>query len=442
MSFPRYPAYKKQELQCVTYSIPVSWDIKPLKAVTSFNDEVLPESTDPDLEIEYVDIGSVSLADGIEKTEVMKFADTPSRARRIVRDGDVIVSTVRTYLKAIAPIRKPPKNLIASTGFAVIRPTPSIDSHFLSFSLQSSGFIDAVISRSSGVSYPAINSSEMARISIPVPSDEEQIAIASFLDRETAKIDALIAEQQRLIELLQEKRQAVISHAVTKGLNPDAPLKDSGVEWLGQIPAHWNVGKLGYYTVTTTGSTPDRNNPSYWNGEIPWVKTGEVMYQDIYETEEKISDLALQQTSCSLLKPGTLLMALYGQGVTRGRVAMLAVEAACNQACAAIMTDSRINPRFLELFLTKAYEHIRSLGNETTQQNLNLDFVRKLEIVVPPTEEQNKIVDYLPKKLSQFDSLMKDVETEISLLQERRSALISAAVTGQIDVRNLVEAAA
>jgi type I restriction enzyme, S subunit len=275
-------------------------------------------------------------------------------------------------------------------------------------------------------------------IKIPIPPISEQNAISTFLDHETAKIDALISEQQRLIELLQEKRQAVISHAVTKGLNPNTPMKDSGVEWLGEVPEHWIVGKLCYYARLDTGSTPDRQRPEYWNGAIPWVKTGEVRYKDIFETEEKITEIALQETSCDLLAPGTLLMALYGQGVTRGRVGMLMSAASCNQACAAIISSTNIHDRYLELYLTNAYSHLRSLGNETTQQNLNLEFVGNLELLIPPLVEQESIFKNTRQKIQELEDLLLQSADAIALLKERRSALISAAVTGQIDVRGLV----
>jgi type I restriction enzyme S subunit len=216
-------------------------------------------------------------------------------------------------------------------------------------------------------------------------------------------------------------------------------MKDSGVEWLGKVPEHWITGKLCYYARLDTGSTPDRQRPEYWNGDIPWVKTGEVRYEDIHETEEKITELALQETSCSLQQPGTLLMALYGQGVTRGRVGMLMTAASCNQACAAITSSSSINERYLELYLTNAYPPVRSLGNETTQQNLNLDFVGKLELLVPPLAEQECIWQATKQRTKELDALILQSEDAIVLLQERRSALISAAVTGQIDVRGLVE---
>ncbi|MDA0561726.1 restriction endonuclease subunit S, partial [Burkholderia pseudomallei] len=243
MSLPRYSKYKDSGAAAVG-AVPHHWEIKPIKAVASINDDVLPETTDPTFELAYVDIGSVSLDMGIEKTEAFTFKDAPSRARRLVRHGDVIVSTVRTYLKAIAAIAMPPENLVVSTGFAVVRPLDSVEPRFAKYALQGATFIDEVISRSTGVSYPAINASDLARIALPVPPRGEQSAIAAFLDRETGKIDMLIAEQEKLLGLLAEKRQATISHAVTRGLNPDAPMKDSGVAWLGEVPANWAVKQL------------------------------------------------------------------------------------------------------------------------------------------------------------------------------------------------------
>jgi type I restriction enzyme, S subunit len=292
--------------------------------------------------------------------------------------------------------------------------------------------------RANGLTRVGLSQYAVDNVELPLPPSHEQLAIATFLDRETAKIDALIAEQQRLIELLQEKRQAVISYAVTKGLNPDAPMKDSGVEWLGEVPEHWVVGKLSYYAVVSTGATPDRQRPDYWGGDIPWIKTGEVRYEDIQQAEEYITELALKETSCDLLQPGTLLMALYGQGVTRGRVGLLEIPAACNQACAAIKPFPLLSARFLQLYFVNAYTHIRSLGNETTQQNLNLDYVRGLEVLLLPQEEQDLICRFCGERIKGIDSLLGCSFDVIALLQERRSALISAAVTGQIDVRGLV----
>ena len=220
--------------------IPSHWKVRPLKFTATINPEELPGSTPFDYEIIYVDIGSVTLTEGIVTIEQYLFEVAPSRARRLVKHGDTILSTVRTYLKAIAYINDPPENLIASTGFAVIRPTSELHPKFLSRFVQSEPFVNRVVKHSEGVSYPAIAPSKLGRFDVLVPPLSEQRAIGSFLDRETAKIDALIAKKEQLIALLQEKRSALITCAVTKGLDPNVPMRDSGVEWLGQIPAHWN----------------------------------------------------------------------------------------------------------------------------------------------------------------------------------------------------------
>ena len=143
--------------------------------------------------------------------------------------------------------------------------------------------------------------------------------------------------------------------------------KPSGVEWLGDVPEHWEVASLRYYANFCTGSTPDRNNSDYWDGGIPWVKTGEINYSLITETEETISQKGLDSSSCSIASPGTLLMALYGQGVTRGRVAILGISAAFNQACAAISVDDRISNEFLRVFFVFAYSFIRDIGISGTK---------------------------------------------------------------------------
>ena len=166
------------------------------------------------MHLSYVDIGSVHPIRGIDSMEEMAFEDAPSRARRIVRDGDTIISTVRTYLRAVAAIRDPAPNTIVSTGFAVVRPR-SISSSFMSYVLSEQGFIEAIMARSVGVSYPAINASEIGMLSIPLPPLYEQSAIVDFLDRKTAKIDELTAKIGAAIERLQEYRSALITAAVT-----------------------------------------------------------------------------------------------------------------------------------------------------------------------------------------------------------------------------------
>jgi len=195
--------------------IPEGWEVRRLKFVASCNDESLPEDTDYDKAIQYVDISSVSLVEGIKRIEEFTFEKAPSRARRKVRHGDTIISTVRTYLKSIATIKNPTDDMIVSTGFAVIRPNEMINSDFISYFLQNQSFIDNVVARSTGVSYPAINASELICITIVFPlSISEQKAIAEFLNRKISQIDALIKKVEEVIEKLKEYRMTLITDAV------------------------------------------------------------------------------------------------------------------------------------------------------------------------------------------------------------------------------------
>ncbi len=224
-----------------------------LKYAATINDEALSESTEPDLELAYIDIGNVDSQGQVHDIVNYRFEDAPSRARRIVRDGDVIISTVRTYLQAIAPVENPPDNLIVSTGFAVVRPSSVLDHRFCKYAVRANRFLWEVESRSTGVSYPAINASDLGDIAVTLPEVGAQRVIAAYLDRETARIDGLIAEKERMLALLEEKRAALISRVVTRGLDPSPSLKPSGQEWLGDIPAHWPTTKFSWDVFISEG---------------------------------------------------------------------------------------------------------------------------------------------------------------------------------------------
>jgi type I restriction enzyme S subunit len=274
MAYPAYSGYKAVD-NIGFDQIPITWINQRLKFKATYNDETLPDNMPPDTEINYVDISGVNLVSGITKVDELTFGKAPSRARRIVRDGDTIVSTVRTYLKAIASIVKPIENMIVSTGFAVIRPTKEIDKSYLSYSLQSQSFIDSVMANSVGVSYPAINTTDLARIQIAFPQTlAEQKQIANFLDYKTAQIDRLIEKKKQLIEKLNEKRIAVITQAVSKGLDPFVPMKDSGVDWLGEVPENWDLRRLKFnVSYIGSGKTPLGGANVYVNDGIMLLRS-------------------------------------------------------------------------------------------------------------------------------------------------------------------------
>ena len=248
----------------------------------------------------YVDIGSVDSAHGIEQVEEMVFEDAPSRARRLVMDGDTIVSTVRTYLGAIAPVTEPSPDMVVSTGFAVIRPQ-MVDAGFISWALRERRIVQAIVARSTGVSYPAINAPEIGELIVTLPPLGEQRAVVTFLDRETKRIDSLSEKMRLLIERLSEYRTALITRTVTRGLTPEAArlagidpsprLKSSGVEWLGEVPEHWEVKRLsliGTFSKAGGGTKEDEVE----NG-VPCVRYGDIYTQHQYfirETRSNISE--------------------------------------------------------------------------------------------------------------------------------------------------------
>ncbi|MBH8250447.1 restriction endonuclease subunit S [Acinetobacter baumannii] len=261
--------------------------------------------------------------------------------------------------------------------------------------------------------------------------------IANFLDHETAKIDHLIEKQQQLIELLKEKRQAVISHAVTKGLDPNVPMKDSGVEWLGEVPEHWEVSKFGYISQVVRGGSPrPAGDPTLFNGDYsPWVTVAEITKDDeLYLTSTETFLTKKGSEQCRVFKAGTLL--LSNSGATLGVPKILCIDANAN--------DGVVGFEQLQIDIEFAYYYLSILTNDlrervkqgSGQPNLNTDIVKNISIAIPPLSEIQLIVTEIKGQVEKFVSLIQKAERQILLMQERRTALISAAVTGKIDVRH------
>ena len=423
--YQKYAEYKDSGVEWLG-EIPKHWDSKPLKYLCTYNDDVLPETTAKDVEIQYIDIGSISAVDGISHIEEMIFKDAPSRASRIVKDGDVIVSTVRTYLEAIAPIDNPPENLIVSTGFAVIRPNQYLYKGFAAYCLRAKGFIKEVVARSVGVSYPAINSSELVGITIPSVEYSEQVKIANFLDHETAQIDSLIEKQQQLIQLLKEKRQAVISHAVTKGLNPNVSMKDSGVEWLGEVPEHWEIKRVRHaFDINNNLRTPINGQARLeMDGDFRYYgPTGVLNLINRYNVEGEY--FLLGEDGDHFLKFKEQPMTIYVEGNfnVNNHAHLIKGKGLCSTKWGCLYFEHK------DLFpwLIK-----QGVGRYKLQKTVLLD----IPVAIPSLDEQEFILSEVNKKKNYFSDIEKRTEDLINFLKERRITLISAAVTGKIDVRH------
>jgi type I restriction enzyme S subunit len=280
----------------------------------------------------------------------------------------------------------------------------------------------------------------MRNILLGMPSFEEQTAISSFLDRETAKIDELIAEQRRLMELLKEKRQAVISHAVTRGLNPDAPLKPSGIEWLGDVPEHWEVRSISSISTKVTNGFVGPTRDILVDEGVRYlqslhIKRNKVVFNVPYFVREDWSN----DHAKSILEAGDVLIVQTGD---IGQVAVVPEEfAGCNCHALIIVAPLRstVSGEWLSWVLNSTYGNSSLMAIQTgaLHPHLNCGNVKLLQVPIPPLNEQAELVSSLEATTAQFDALTAEAQRAIDLLQERRTALISAAVTGQIDVRQL-----
>jgi type I restriction enzyme S subunit len=284
----------------------------------------------------------------------------------------------------------------------------------------------------------AINWDILKVIGVGIPPRSEQVAILKFLDRETGKIDALIAEQEKLLTLLAEKRKATISHAVTRGLNPNAPMKDSGVPWLGKVPAHWRVAPLKYLVSLRSGGTPSKERLEYWDGQVPWASARDLKSETLTDTTEHLTDLAVESGAATLLPAGVVLVVVRGMILARMfPVTETRAPMAINQDLKAVLPKPGLAASFLAWLLRgtadQSLQRLDEAGHGT--KALRMDAWTSMRLPIPPAAEQEEIVQFIAKRNAEFDSLADSARQAVDLLKERRSALIAAAVTGKIDVR-------
>lgn len=410
-------------------TLPVDWSSKRLKYVATYNDEVLPEDTDEDQEIDYVEISGVSLSRGIEEVERIPFGKSPSRARRKVKSGDVLVSTVRTYLRAIATVDAASPDLIASTGFCVVRPSQEVDSGFIGWAAKSEPFVSEVVAHSVGVSYPAINAGELVNIRIPLPPLETQRRITRLLDEKTAQIDWLIEKKRALLDRLAEKRQAIITHAVTKGLSHDAPMKPSGIDWLGDIPAHWELVPFKWRCRVQSGQV-DPRKPEY--ADMPLIapdhiESGTGRLYEVTSAEEQgaISGKYLcpvGRVLYSKIRPALRKVALYD------------AECLCSADMYAIDPGVHFNREYLFYFLLTdaftSYAELESL--RVAMPKVNREALGAFPLPIPSRKEQVQIAASCQDADQRHRQAGDQVRASIEMLEGYRAAIITAAVTGKL----------
>ena len=432
MSAHKYQTYKEVPIPWIPL-IPEHWEWKPVLGAARERDEDNKGMKEDNLlSLSYGNIVNkdINTSDGLLPESFETY--------QIVRPGDIVLrlTDLQNDKRSLRSALVTQKGIITS-AYLALEPE-SIESRYLGYLLRAYDISKVFYSMGGGLRQ-SMKYADVKRMPLVIPTKAEQLGIATFLDHETTKIDALIAEQQRLIELLQEKRQAVISHAVTKGLNPDAPMKDSGVEWLGDVPEHWEVGALSY-ALSAVGDVDHYMPPTVAEG-VPYVMTG-----DLEELASNINFKGCKQVShqdyerlCKKIKTAKhdLIMARYA---TIGTVTYvdLDYEFLVSYSCVTIKPSAeRASGRYL-FFCLKSdsfTQGIQQRINTNTQENVGIGDLKKIKIVLPGLDEQLEIAEYLQVRVSVMEEVIESSKDAVDLLQERRSALISAAVTGQIDVR-------
>lgn len=439
MRHPAYPEYKESGVEWLG-NVPKHWAVKRLKVAAYLNDRKV--EADEENPVPYVGLENIESWTG--KLLPIDPDIIPSGVANRFTTKNTLFGKLRPYL---AKACNPGFDGLCSTELLVIE-SEDFDRRTLLYWLLADGFIKLVDSSTYGSKMPRANWDFIGNCLLPVPPLPEQTAIADFLDRETGRIDALVKRKRRLIELLREKRTALISRTVTRGLpaeaarefglEPHTRFKDSGVEWLGEVPEEWEIWKLSHgFQNTGSGTTPPSDNDAWYDGNIPWVTTSELRESIIYETSKNVSIDAITTFSALKLFPeGSLAIAMYG--ATIGRLGILGVPATTNQACCVMYGERDLNARFMFLWFQAFREQVILLATGGGQPNISQEKIRSIRVACPSIPEQTAIATYLDRETSKIDRLVEKVEAAVGRLQEYRTALITAAVTGKIDVREAV----
>jgi len=430
----KYEAYKDSGIAWIGM-IPEGWETLKMKSVFSVIAGATPDSSETtfwDGDIVWVTPADFKSKDHYisEGKRFISQKGYESCATTIVPAGSIVVSK-RAPIGSVVIARK---DLCTNQGCLSFVPTPKANSNFYYYAL--SVFTEALEMYGTGTTFKEISAFDFSNFRIPYPTLAEQQAIADYLDYKVGQIDTSVADINTQIEDLKAYRQAVISEAVTKGLNPDAPMKDSGIEWIGMIPEGWECTKLAWlYSNMGSGTTPDSSNYSYYseNG-TNWLQTGDLNDGVITSTSKHVTDLALQEKGLKIYPVGSVVIAMYG--ATIGKVGLLSIETTTNQACCVLPPTEIMNNKYVFYLMQSSKQILISKSVGGGQPNISQAIIKEHRVPTPSLAEQKAIADYLDEKTSKIDTAIKSLENQRDDLNALRQTVISEAVTGKIDLRD------
>lgn len=429
----KYDAYKDSEVKWIG-EIPEHWEITPLK----FCFKVLSGATPKSTELSYWEDGNINWITPADfKTEDRFISDG---TKKITKEGFMSCSTTLIPSGSIIFSKRAPigsvvinsNDVCTNQGCLSCIPKDDISSLFFYYIMSvSQKYFDML---GTGTTFNEISANVFKNVHLPVPPLSEQQIIASYLDAKTEKIDKMIAKAEKKIEYFGELKQSVITRAVTRGLNPNMPLKDSGVKWIGDVPEHWEIAPLKYFTHIKTGSTPPTLNQEYYESEdINWFTPGDFESLTLKKSGKMISNKAKDDYACKIFPAGSVYV--VGIGATIGKVASCSESASCNQQINVLIPiKDKIDCRYLVYCMNSQKEGILLSANMVTLPIINQTKMGQLPIPIPLYAEQQQIATYLDIKCSKIDYIIAAQKKKIAYLQELKQSLITNVVTGKIKV--------
>jgi len=424
----RYERYKDSGVEWIG-EIPEGWGVKKLKYVARIHTEKAENG------VEKVALENIESKTGrFIETETAFDGDGVG-----FKKGDILYGKLRPYLAKVWVAKF---DGAAVGDFFVIRTQQDFFSDYLKYRLLTVEFTDIADGSTFGSKMPRVDKDFMSDLFHAVPPLPEQTAIATFLDRKTAEIDQLIGNKEKLIALYEEEKTTIINYAVTKGLAPKVRTKPSGVDWLGDIPEHWEVKRLGHIFKVVRGASPrPAGSPLFFGGDhTPWITVAELTKDNkkfLTETTEFLTEEGRNQSR--FISPETLL--LSNSGATLGVPKITRIGGCINDGSVAFLnTPSEIDKSFFYYFLASLTKLLREIVQISGQPNLNTDLVKDIKVGLPPFAEQTAIVAYIETECSRLDTIIDRFKKQIELFKDYRTTLISEVVTGKIDVRDEVAA--
>ncbi len=424
--------------------IPNEWKTIRLRSIFKFG-KGLPITKADLIEtgVPVISYGQIHSKDNIGTTvrqELLRYVDEEflnSNEASLVYKGDFIFADTSEDLLGCGNCVYVDVDYPVFAGYhtMILRPVTTTSTKFYSYLFATDAWRSQIRTVASGVKLLSITQKMLRDTMLIEPSEEEKNKIVEFLDVKCAEIDALIAAKEKTNELLKEQRQSIIFEAVTKGLNSDAPMKDSGSDWILKIPEAWNTVKLSYlFDKIGSGTTPSSANSEYYDGDLNWLQTGDLNDKTILSTSKTITQKAINDYSAlTLFKKGTLVIAMYG--ATIGKLGILGIDSYTNQACCALEDPKNAVSKYIYYWLQGNKDNIVRLSLGGGQPNISQSIISELKVTIPSSiTEQENIVKYLDKKCDEIDVVIEANNTSVKKLKEYRQSIIYEAVTGKIEI--------